>query len=233
MSSLAPAYSLGVMADGEVSSEQGLTNDTGSPLKINSAVTNKSDVGVAGKLGVTGSSLFTGNSVFNGTINLAGVLTTASPIQASNNVNILGVTSGNGPTLQLQASGASAFYVGQAQAADGIGVNDFFIYNQHLNNFTVKQDYATGVWLWNTVSQFPTFATTATNWGTITATGFVNNTGTNVILSISGTGNLVWHDASGQTWATNGATVSGLMYPGLQPGGSVTGSGLSGTWHVQ
>jgi hypothetical protein len=74
--------------------------------------------------------------------------------------------------------------------------------------------------------------TTLTNWGTITATGWTNTTGMNAVVSIAGTGNLIWKNNAGATWTTNGAQSSGLMYPPMQPGEAFTGSGLSGTWKI-
>jgi hypothetical protein len=82
--------------------------------------------------------------------------------------------------------------------------------------------------------QISALVTTGTNWGTITATGWTNATGTNCFVLYNGTAVTVsYFDAAGSIYFTNSFTGNGCYAP-VQAGGKITApSGLTGVWHVQ
>ena len=76
--------------------------------------------------------------------------------------------------------------------------------------------------------------TTATNTGSVTATGWTNGTGSDAVVFITGTAVAVtYYDNAGTAYLTNTTLVNALTTMFVQAGGKFTcASGLSGNWHT-
>jgi hypothetical protein len=237
VSPFAPNYSAAVLPNGVGDFEQGLSNDLGnlailSGLTVTGNQTNSGTLGAAGNFGVGGTSQFTGNVVLKAQLNVAGNVISAGLGNFSNNVAIFGINGGTGPQLQLLpvGTGKNGFQLSTAESADGLpALADFFVNGKDGPGITLICDDTTGIWTFKYPAQFTTIATTGTNGGVITATGWTNTSGTNIIVNAFGTGNVILKNNAGIPWATNGIINTGSQYF-LQPNESFTGSGLSGTY---
>lgn len=93
----------------------------------------------------------------------------------------------------------------------------------------------TSIPFYNTISGAKGIATLGTSSGTITATGWTNLTGTNIMVDFDASSSTVTNfDNAGNPWRTNASLTGNDLFTILQPGGALKASGgLSGTWHVE